>query len=269
MANKDLDEQYLALIIDAIKVCASYRPKLGHGQKGGFSLSDFRAMYGADPFYSWFGLDSPLMYAAHKAAGGMTSVYRQIGIGGQWLFNRILCDHLGLSEGDANWSYTVPGTRGHKRKLSLDARIPVTQVIDRAKRDRIEAWLDRASKKLALNAKMRNSLGGAVFEVRQGYKSKDSKRQNADIANASNAYAHQYLPVVVLLSTQIDSDVAERYQRARWLVLTGTMTGTDVNSTYAFTKDVVGYDLAAFFKRNSATLKKQVETVLRSLLREK
>jgi hypothetical protein len=34
-------------------------------------------MYGADPFCSWVGLDSPLMYAAHKAAGGMTSVYRQ------------------------------------------------------------------------------------------------------------------------------------------------------------------------------------------------
>jgi len=35
---------------------------------------------------------------------------------------------------------------------------------------------------------------GVVFECRQGYKSKDSKRQNADIANASNAYKYQYLP---------------------------------------------------------------------------
>ena len=31
-------------------------------------------------------------------------------------------------------------------------------------------------------------LKGTVFEVRQGYKSKDSKRQNADIANAATAY---------------------------------------------------------------------------------
>ena len=43
-----------------------------------------------------------------------------------------------------------------------------------------------------------------MFEVRPGYKSKDSKRQNADVSNAANAYTHQYLPVVVLLSTQID-----------------------------------------------------------------
>jgi len=31
-------------------------------------------MYRSDPFYNWVGLDNPLMYAAHKAAGGMTSI---------------------------------------------------------------------------------------------------------------------------------------------------------------------------------------------------
>jgi hypothetical protein len=41
-------------------------------------------MYGADPFYHWVGLDSQLMYAAHKVAGGMTSIYRHLGIGCQW-----------------------------------------------------------------------------------------------------------------------------------------------------------------------------------------
>jgi hypothetical protein len=36
------------------------------------------------------------MYAAHTAAGGMTSVYRQIGIGCQWVIAEILTDCLGL-----------------------------------------------------------------------------------------------------------------------------------------------------------------------------
>lgn len=70
--------------------------------------------------------------------------------------------------------------------------------------------------------KAAKGLEGAVFEVRQGYKSKDSKRQNADITNAANAYANDYLPVVVLLSTQIDSDIAERYIVAQWVLLRGT-----------------------------------------------
>jgi len=30
-------------------------------------LQEFQALYQADPFYNWFGLDNPLMYAAHKA----------------------------------------------------------------------------------------------------------------------------------------------------------------------------------------------------------
>ena len=128
--------------------------------------------------------------------------------------------------------------------------------------------MDAACGDIGLPNSTRQSLQGSVFEVRQGYKSKDSKRQNADVANASNAYAHQYLPVVLLLSSQIDGDVAERYQRARWLLLRDTTNGTSLDSAYVFTKEVVGYDLAAFFQRNSAVLKKRIEGVLQKLLSE-
>ena len=88
--TKDSDTEYLEIITGAIRVCADYRPRFGHGRAAGFTVAEFRELYQADPFYSWFRLDNPLMYAAHKAAGGMTSVYRQIGIGCQWVFNRIL-----------------------------------------------------------------------------------------------------------------------------------------------------------------------------------
>jgi hypothetical protein len=98
------DEKYLKLIADAVAVCADYRPKYGQGRKAGLTLAEFQELYEADEFYSWFGLSSPLMYAAHKAAGGMTSVYRQIGIGCQWVFAEVLQDHLGLSEEAASWS---------------------------------------------------------------------------------------------------------------------------------------------------------------------
>lgn len=91
------EERYFLLLASAIRVCTSYKPKFGQGRKNGFSVEQFQELYGADPFYHWIGLDSPLMYAAHKAAGGMTSIYRQIGIGSQWLLNQILQDHLGFT----------------------------------------------------------------------------------------------------------------------------------------------------------------------------
>ena len=75
-------------------------------------------------------------------------------------------------------------------------------------------------------------------------------------------------PWSLLLSSQIDGDVAERYQRARWLLLRGTTKGTSLDSAYVFTKQVVGYDLAAFFQRNSAVLKERIEGVLQKLLDE-
>ena len=232
------------------------------------SLEQFQRLYESDQFYSWFGLSSPLMYAAHKAAGGMTSVYRQIGIGCQWVFVEILKDFLRLDEESAKWSYTVRSRGRKSRRLSLDGRIPTDGVSNAQAKQRIIRWLDSAARALELPATSRRNLQGAVFEVRQGYKSKDSKRQNADIANASNAYAYRYLPVALLLSSQIDEDVAERYERARWLLLRGTVQGTPLDSAYVFFREVIGYDLAGFFQRNSPALKQQVETVLRKLLSE-
>ncbi len=105
-----------------------------------------------------------------------------------------------------------------------------------------------------------------MFEVRQGYKSKDSKRQNADLANAASAYSEAYLPVLLLLSTQIDDDIADRYQNARWLILRGTPTGKVTSSTYEFCRQVLDYDLAGFFERNSPRFRQEIETILKALL---
>ena len=102
------DEEYLQIVLDAIRVCVLYKPKFGQGPKGGgLTLEQFQELYQRDAFYSWFGLDNPMMYAAHKAAGGMTSVYRQIGIGCEKLFRRVIKDSLELSEEDVTWSYQV------------------------------------------------------------------------------------------------------------------------------------------------------------------
>ena len=259
------DEQYFQLLAQALQVCMHYKPRFGKTQAG-LTLEQFRQLYGADPFYTWIGLDSPLMYAAHKAAGGMTSIYRQLGIGCQWIFGRILQDYLGLSTEQAAWSYQLPAFVGRGRSLYLDGRVELADVQDEAARNRMAAWLQEVADKLQLPAELRQQLKGSVFEVRQGYKSKDSKRQNADIANATHAYISFYIPVLLLLSTQIDQTVASRYRHSNWLLLYGTTSGQVTDSTYVFCRDVLGYDLAGFFQKNTARTKKLVEQVLAALL---
>jgi hypothetical protein len=261
------DARYLKIVLDPILVCAKYKPKFGQGRGDGLTLAQFQQMYQADPFYNWFGLDNPLMYAAHKAAGGMTSVYRQIGIGCEKLFRTVLQDALGLSAEEARWSYEIPTAGGKTRRLYLDGRVTLADVGDTAARDRFHEWMKQEAQVLGVDSRVFSTLTGTIFEVRQGYKSKDSKRQNADIANAATAYIKSYLPCAVILSTQIDSDILLRYRAEKWAVITGTVgLGDPLVSTYDFMRDVVGYDLAAFFERNRVTLRTEIDKVLHGLL---
>ena len=268
--NRDIhsrDSSYLELILSRVRVCETYKPKFGKARSSGFTLQEFQDLYQADPFYRWFGLDNPMMYAAHKAAGGMTSVYRQIGIGCERVFRQALQDTLGLSDEEVVWSYETSTPTGGTRKLSLDGRVPVDSIANRTPKARFHDWMRQSADALGVDTGVFHSLTGTVFEVRQGYKSKDSKRQNADIANASTAYIKSYLPCAVILSNQIDDDILRRYRAEKWVVLTGVLGLNDpLTSTYDFMRDIVGYDLASFFQRNTETLKTEVKKVLTMLL---
>ncbi|MFQ5930406.1 MAG: hypothetical protein ACE5MK_11965 [Acidobacteriota bacterium] len=66
MSNKDA--KYLEIIVEPIRVCAKYKPKFGRGHEQGYSLADFQKLYQSDQFYSWFGLDNPLMYGTWRGA---------------------------------------------------------------------------------------------------------------------------------------------------------------------------------------------------------
>lgn len=261
------EERYLNLLLDPLDECANYKPKFGTNDEDGISLERFAEMYGEDPFYHWIGLDSPLMYTAHKAAGGMTSIYRQIGSGCDTLFRAVVQDSLGLSQEQIAWSYEIEKEDGTKATLTLDARIDLAHVgTQPAIKKRVREWLDRCGAKLGLKAERIKQLRGAVFEARQGYKSADAKRQNADLRFGRNADAENYMPVFAIISTQASQNVIRRYKNSKMLVLTGTKSGTDVDSTYAFFKNVVGFELDAFFERNSEAMRKRCVKVLEQLL---
>jgi hypothetical protein len=163
------DAEYLKIVLEPIYTCAHYRPKFGQGAKGGgLTLAEFQALYQRDPFYNWFGLDNPHMYAAHKAAGGMTSIYRQIGTSCETLFRRILQDTFDLSDSDVRWSYEVPTTSGKMRTLSLDGRIPLHSIKNTAARQRFRDWMAKSAALVGVDERVFQTLTGTVFEVRQG-----------------------------------------------------------------------------------------------------
>lgn len=75
-----------------------------------------------------------------------------------------------------------------------------------------------------------------------GGMTKDSKRQNFDLASAE-----AYLPVLLLFLTQMDLGVTYRYRNAWLLILYETITGSPTDSAYKFCRKVLNYDLADFF----------------------
>ncbi len=138
------DQKYLEIILRRIQISRTYRPAFGQGHR--VTWQEFQQLYGNDPFYSWFGLNDPLIYSAHRIAGGLTSIYRQIGLG---------C---------------------------------------------------------------------------------------------------------------IDSDIVDRYEQAKWLILQGYPQGRTTDSTYTFLRTVIGYDLAAFFERHAGHLRDAITQILHLLL---
>jgi hypothetical protein len=184
------------------------------------------------------------MYSAHKVSGGMTSIYRQIGKGCENLFKEILFNALGYNErAFVEWSYKALTKAGKEKTLSLDGRIFFSEIQNRVIKDKVINWTKEYCKIIKANFPDK----GIVFEVRQGYKSKDSKRQNGDIDNIAVAWSQGYLPVFAIFSGQIDNDLVLRYKNRRGGVIIGNITGSSYESLFVFCKEILDYDMEDFF----------------------
>lgn len=258
------DAAYLETFLAPLRVCATYLPAFGTSGGAGLSLADFKSLYGADEFYSWIGLDSPLVYAAHRASGGLTSIYRQIGIASERLCREIIKDAFGLSDEQVAWKYEYTKSRRQKAFHILDARISVSDVRSSESATRMESWLTSAQK--AAGGDRHHKSQGAIFEIRQGYKSADSKRQNADLRFGARAYQAAHIPVVAILSSQVSETVISRYRDAGMLIMTGIPSRDPTESTFAFFDQIIGYDLAGFFRRSSAAIKQEIHGLIEKLL---
>lgn len=198
----------------------------------------------------------------------MTSIYRQLGIGVERLFRHIIMDEFDLDEHQANWSYTIPATQEAKAKTrNLDGRIDLGMVKDPTSRKRVSDWLDAVKDRIYQQQAQNFPLKGVVFEVRQGYKSQDSKRSQGDTDNGQRALMEQYQMVVAVISMQINDAARTHYLDNGILVMTGDVVSDDpMTSTFAFMKQVIDYDFAGFFERNTDDLRANMHSILEKTL---
>ncbi len=79
------------------------------------------------------------------------------------------------------------------------------------------------------------------------------------------------MPYVSALITGLNWGTAQRrYRNEKWMLLTGSVEEeSPQTSIYSFMREVIGYDLAAFFQRHSDILKAEVNNVLTKLLSTK
>jgi hypothetical protein len=141
-----MDEKYIEIFMEPLYECLNYNPKFGHSIKEeGYTLDEFLQLYGEDPFYSWIGLDSPYMFAAHKAAGCMTSIYRQIGIGCERLFRQIIFDTTGYEDyASTQWSYKTKTQAGKEKVLALDGRLEIADIKNNDVKKRVRKWMSKS-----------------------------------------------------------------------------------------------------------------------------
>jgi hypothetical protein len=82
-----------------------------------------------------------------------------------------------------------------------------------------------------------------------------------------SAYQEGLLPAVMILSQQVSETVIDRYRKDKMAVLTGILDGDSLSSTFTFFKQVIGFDLESFFRRNSETLRTETLAIIQALLR--
>lgn len=164
-----------------------------------------------------------------------------------------------------NWSYDYQKPDGKFGTHTLDASIKLEE-LENDTSIRFKEWLSQSQKTVGTSSSGMISLAGAVFEVRQGYKSADSKRQNADLRYGVRAYQAGLLPTFAIMSSQVSEPVLRRYRADGMLVLTGVTDDDPTISTFAFFKQVIQFDLAGFFERNTERLQSETKQIIKQLL---
>lgn len=213
-----------------LRVNPDLNPKMGTGKQ--VDVNQFLSIYRTDPLYGQIGFASESVYAAHRALTRLTSLYRNVGTGTEAMVKLFIERCLGIPAASHMWGYEY-SFNGSARKRHLDGAIRFRQVRDVNARRRLRRWV----------ANVDPTATGVVLEVREGYKSSDAKRMNGDKDAVLAARADGLVPVMLVLSNQIDVSIVATYLRHGWTVLAGA-------DAYRFCARAFGIDPLEVMGRN-------------------
>jgi hypothetical protein len=246
-----LDQSLYDIVMEHLAKLADYCP--GPVKKAGGTRELLLKRYQEDPVYSIFGLDSIEYLGATLAGGSVTSIHRKLGDIYEGCVRTVFMHAFNLTAENVVYSATIRSgtadeTRSADTYLQLD-RVPA------AARKRISRFCQQELRQLTASPKIR--LIGVGMEVRHCYATGDSKRTQADEAMARHLLVSGILPVMPLFCNQSNPGIIQRY-RSVWVIKQGMQS-------YDMIREMSGYDLYDFMKRNKRDFRKPVVDLLRSL----
>ena len=246
-----LDQSLFDIVMEHLAKLSDYRP--GPIKKAGGTRGHLLKRYQEDPVYSIFGLDSIEYLGATLAGGSVTSIHRKLGDIYEGCVRAVFMHAFDLAAEDVVYSATIrSGTTDQSR--SADTYLQFDRLPAEA-RKRIGKFCQQELQQLTATPQIR--LIGVGMEVRHCYATGDSKRTQADEAMARHLLVSGILPIMPLFCDQSNPGIVQRY-RSVWVIKQGMQS-------YDMIREMSGYDLYEFMKRNKKDFRRPVLNLLRSL----
>lgn len=191
---------------------------------------------------------------AHKyaftALGGrlITSLHRNFGDIIEMSVREIFKVKFDLDGALAQMSLTLKSVEKRSTRTS-DATIPF-DALEAHERSQIQSL-----HKHLLNANHgdANKLKGISYEIRQCYKSNDSKRRTADIDMADLLLANKQLPVMLIFCSSSSPSIITDYRRlSKWIILEG-------NEAFDYVAKLTGFNFKTYLHDKCKLHKKELD----------
>ncbi len=250
--QNDLEVALYDIVMQHLGKLKGYVP--GPVKKAGGTKEDLIKRYKADPLYSIFGLDSVEYIAATLGGGTVTSIHRKLGDIYEECVKSVFQRKLSLSYDQL--SYRAKIMSGTKEEVRVaDAFIRFEEVKNVRRRNAIRDYCQAELHKLSDDPKV--ALVGVGMEIRHCYQTGDAKRTQADEAMARHFLISGVLPVMPLFCDQSNPSVIHRY-RSVWIIKQG-------GESYDLIKQLSGFNLYDFMKRNRSDFRRPVIKMLKGL----
>lgn len=248
----ELERTLYEVVLENLAKLRDYIP--GPVKKAGGTKEHLLRAYAVDPMFSIFGLDSPEYIAATLSGGTITSIHRKLGDIYEAVVKLVFHYQLSLSIEDLTYRAKImSGTTEETR--TADVFLQFDKIKDTDHRRAAHEFAGAELAKLATEPKI--ELIGIGMEVRHCYQTNDSKRTQADEAMARHLLVAGILPLMPLFCNQSAQTIIRRY-RSVWVVKEGF-------ESYGIVKELSGFDLYDFLKRNRDDFRKPVIETLQGL----